>query len=296
MTNFSPNPVEPNTPSPAGFGRAHRVLLVAIALGGMVSAFETRISVFALLLLVIGLASLARSDDLHKRWYWRGLLVGLFCTLVGMGRFVWLEALPGIKEARGRDSGKKAVSVLRQILFAQDALRRYGSIDPDGDGIGSAGTLAELSGSTPPRGSATPLPAAPLASRFAPRIPTKTGPATEHEGHLFIVCLPVRSGGFSTYPTDPIDDEQAERRWLAYAWPTRAGLGHSAAYFIDEHEGILESTNLLQSKGESGPGSKLRLVGPEASPACDDALSEHSGASWKPWQGKRPRHRLVGDH
>src|SRR5690606_25913996 len=110
------------------------LLLTASGIG-LVSIWETRAAVFAILLLVIALASLFRFEHPHKEKIKLLLIVSLVVATAGMGRFVWQEALPGIAEARGRASGKKAVSLLREILFAQDALRRLAMIDPDGDGI-----------------------------------------------------------------------------------------------------------------------------------------------------------------
>lgn len=261
-------------------------LLLTVAGIGFVSIWETRAAIFAILLLVIALASLFRFQHPQKPKIKLLLVISLVAATAGMGRFVWQEALPGIAEARGRASGKKAVSLLREILFAQDALRRLAMIDPDGDGIGSAGRLGELAGSDRARGGET-LSSPPLELRFSPRIATKSGPATEQDGHYMIICLPGSDTQWVTHPGAGVDEEKAERRWIAYAWPAQPGLAHTAAYFIDEHERILESDNR-----ESGG---LRLVGSEFSPSCDDALAEATGGNWRPWEGKTARTNLPGD-
>ena len=261
-------------------------LLLTVAGIGFISIWETRAAIFAILLLVIALASLFRFEHPQKANIKLLLIVSLVFATLGMGRFVWQEALPGIAEARGRASGKKAVSLLREILFAQDALRRLGMIDPDGDGVGSAGRLGELAGSDKARGGEV-LSAPPLEMRFSPRIATKTGPATEQDGHYIIICLPGKDAPWVTQPGDPVDEEAAERRWIAYAWPAQTGLAHTAAYFIDEHERILESDNL----GKEG----VRLVGAESSPSCDEALALETAKNWRLWQGKTARPDLPGD-
>jgi len=259
-------------------------LSLSVALSGVVSLFFVPLSVFSVLLHVIALAATTRMADPMRRWVRPMLIVTGLCCLGGMTRFVLGDALSGIIEARGRDSSARAVSILRELLFAEDAMRRYAFIDPDGDGIGSAGRLGELTGVHGARGG-RPLPIPPLAPRLAPGASTRSGPAHEQGGYYFIICLPGPDGTWATTPTDPVDEEAAERRFLAYAWPTSADAPHTAAYFMDEHERILESANK--------DGKTLRLAGAGAAPACDDALvhPEH----WQPWRGKQPRTSLPGE-
>lgn len=264
----------------------HSALLSLIAGIGFLSIWETRASIFAILLLIIAMASLSRFEHPRRSTFRVLLILSMIAAVLGMGRFVWQEALPGIAEARGRASGKKAVSLMREILFAQDALRRHGMIDPDSDGIGSAGRLGELSGSDPARGQEL-LEAPPLALRFSPRVATDAGPATEQDGHYIIICLPGTEQEWVTHPGAAVDEEKAERRWLAYAWPAQEGLAHTSAYFIDEHERILESDN-RHAEG-------LRLVGASKAPDCNDALSSATSTHWKPWRGKEARKGLPGD-
>ncbi len=250
----------------------------------LASIFVVEISVFAVLVLVIALAATTRLNHPKKQWIVWGLSGAMVLALVAMTRFVLGDALAGIIEARGRATSARAVSMLREILFAQDALRRYGFIDPDGDGIGSAGTLGELSGVHDVRGGAT-LDSPPLAPRYAPQIRTAAGPALRRNGYLYLVCLPAPRGGWSVRPGEPVDDEKAERTWIAYAWPATAEAPQTTAYFIDEHETILESPNVE----ENG----LRLVGKRAAPRCSDR--QDNPGQWKPWRDKMPRKRLPGD-
>jgi hypothetical protein len=250
---------------------------------GLASAVEPRLSVFALLGLVIGLAATTRLPE-GRRTLPRGLLLAaLVPAALGLARFARGEALPGIAEARGRDVSNRSVSLLREVLFAEDAMRRYAELDHDGDGVGSAALLGELAGATPARG-AKRLATPPLAPRHAPRAATSSGPALAADGYLLILCLPTPSGGLTARPGDAIDEEAAERRWVGYAWPAD-DRGPRSAYFIDEHERILESAG--------APADAPRLVGGEHAPACDDALARPE--LWRPWRDKRPRDALPGD-
>ena len=53
--------------------------------------------------------------------------------------------------------------------------------------------------------------------------------------------MPTPSGGWSARPGDAIDDERAERRFVAYAWPSEAAHGLNTVFFTDEHEQLRES-------------------------------------------------------
>src|SRR5690606_8722499 len=106
-------------------------------------------------------------------------------------------------------------------------------------------------------------------------------------GYLFTVCIPKASGGFTAHPGIAIDEERAERRFLAYAWPAAPSRGLSEAYALDEHERILIAPSNAQ-------GSRAR-TGVDSPPPCDDVVSESTRNDWKPWRDKKPRATLPGD-
>ena len=270
--------------------RTHSRLLALVALLGPVSLLESRLSIFATLLLVIGLASLSRLDGEWRRRFGLALGVSLTLALVALGRFVLVEALPGIIEAGGRASGGRAVSVLREILFAQDASRRLALIDPDGNGVGGAGRLGELTGAEGARGGAR-LATPPLAPYLTPRIRTAEGPAAEEQEYLYLVCVPGQDGRLTAEPDRAVDEHASERRFVAYAWP-RDGSQQSAAFFIDEHERILESANGVSAA--RAPAGTLRLSGKLRAPRCDDALTPPTQDEWRVWRDKAPRRTLPG--
>jgi hypothetical protein len=207
---------------------------------------------------------------------------GALFVLVGLVRFLTGEAILGIVQGGTRAAGQRAVSRLRELLFAEDTARRLAYWDPDGDGIGSALTLAELLGKEGMRGERRLVP--PRLEHYPELELTALGPSANIGGYYFAICLPRKDGTLAVEAKSPVDDELAERRFVAYAWPSRAERGMDEAYFLDEHERI------LSAKAELG-----RRLGPDAPPPCDDAVAEATREDWRPWRNKQPREKLGAD-
>jgi hypothetical protein len=262
-----------------------RPLLLRTALAAaaaLASIYFTKLGLFAAVGTFIAWASLPKLPKLELRRERLLLLVAALASTAGLMRFLVVEAIPGIVAGGNRFTEQRAISRLRELLFAEDMARRTAAHDPDRDGVGSAGLLGELTGELPLRGSA-PLPT-PLLEGFPKQTETTLGPASEIGGYFLIVCLPKRGGGFTARPTEAIDDELAERRFLAYAWPSGAAPGLQSAVLLDEHEHIA----LAPSK----PGLRFGYGSP---PSCDDAVAPATKADWMPWRRKQPRQSLPGD-
>jgi hypothetical protein len=181
-------------------------------------------------------------------------------------------------------AAQQAVSRLRDVLFAENAMRQKGWIDPDGDGIGSAATIGELCGGPPLRGQ-QPRPAPVLACDVGE---TVLGPAARSGVYFYTVCLPRVGGGWSARAEPDVDEELAERRFVAYAWPAR-GTPFDQAFFLDEHENIRTATVAVESARDgAGPDDARGLT-------CTSALDEAAQRAWTPWRGKKPRPDLPGD-
>lgn len=222
----------------------------------------------------------------RPRWLpWLTAAAGLFAT-IGFVRFLVIEAMPGIVQGGTRAAESAAVSKLREILFAQDSLRKAAAIDPDGDGVGSAARLPELSGYTGLRGGKRLTP--PLLEHIPAPVETPIGDAVELGGYLFAVCLPKLGGGFTAEAGAAVDEEAAERRFLVYAWPSADKRGLGYAFFMDEHERILFARSGVHR-------GKPRRLGSESPPPCDDAIAESSASAWHVWRHKQPRQSLPGD-
>lgn len=267
-----------------------RALLYSVIIAASIaSIFYSRISIFITLLVVIALASLSRFESKWRPKFKLGLIVSLLLCVVAMARFIMVDALTGIVGARSLATNKKAVSMLREIYFAQDAFRRNQAIPLSGAELGAPALLTELS-STKSQRITQAMNVAPLASRFAPRIITKTGPAAALEGYLFLVCLPLKGGGFSATPGAEFIEEKGASRWGAYAWPGGIQTPSKGSYFINEREEILAvkaSADLANSKRPED----YRFLGAERTPSCESAMIETREDFWIPWRGKKAKEK-----
>lgn len=254
-----------------------------LAAAGVLSIVWTKLALFALVGTFIVFLSLRKNGP---RLSTALVAVAAVGSMLGFLRFLVTEAVPGIVQGGTSATGAAAVSRLRQLLFAEDVARRKALIDPDADGVGSAAFLGELLGYVPLRGKERLVP--PLLERYPELVETAIGPAAEIAGHLFVICLPREGGGFTARPGEPVDEEAAERRFVAYAWPAGEGRGLREAYFIDEHERILFARS-------GAPEARSARVGRERTPSCDDAFAVESREAWQVWRGKRARETLPGD-
>jgi hypothetical protein len=257
-----------------------RVLLVCTA--SVLSVVNTKLSLFAAVGALLAYVSLPAAPARRVRALKVALMLAGVCATIGVFRFLVLEAVPGMVEGGTNATEQRVVSRLREILFAEDALRRNTFVDPDGDHVGSAEFMGEMTGEIGLRGGA-PM-ATPVLQNLPKLVETRLGPAAEVNGYLVTVCLPKRGGGFTAQPKDAVDDERAERSFFAYAWPAERGRGLDAAYFLDEHERIL-----LADSSEAEP---RRLIGVDAPPACDDVSAPATAADWRVWRHKQPRRQL----
>jgi hypothetical protein len=266
----------------SGLTRGVLVRVALICLASVASVLVTKLALFAAVAALLGYVSLPTEPANRVRWLKLGLVVAGLAATFGVFRFLVLEAVPGMVEGGTTATEQRVVSRLREILFAEDALRRNTFVDPDGDHVGSAEFLGEMTGEIGLRGG-EPM-TTPVLQNYPKLVDTRLGPAAEVGGYLVIVCLPKLSGGFTANPREAVDDERAERSFFAYAWPSERGRGLDTAYFLDEHERIL-----LADSSETEP---RRLIGVDAPPACDDISAAATAASWRVWRHKQPRAKL----
>jgi hypothetical protein len=209
---------------------------------------------------------------------WSLLWLSAIATSIGLTRFVYLDAVPGIVQAGEQSVMQTAVSHLREILRVEDALRNAAVNDADGDGIGSAALIGELAGTLPVRhGNLRHIP---LNKRFQSSVDTPIGPAAILDGYAFIVCLRTTDGSYSARPNSDFDEESGEREFFAYAWPVDASR---ASFAIDAKDRIL-----------TRPNSKLgrpTYFGQLHPPDCAIVANAAVADGWSSWHGKKPRTR-----
>lgn len=252
------------------------------AAAALVSIYFTKLALFVAVGTFVAWASLPRAQKgelRRERWL---LVVAALAASVGFVRFLMFEAIPGIVAGGNRFTEQRAISRLREVLFAEDTARRIAARDPDGDQVGSAALLGELTGELGlRRGNRLPVP---LLESFPKLVDTSIGPASEIGGYLLLVCIPRLGGGFTAQPADAVDEELAERRFIAYAWPSGTAPGLSNAVALDQHEQI--------SLAPAKPGLRYGFGAP---PSCDDAVAPETRGAWVAWRHKQPRQSLPGD-
>jgi len=269
-----PDP-EPPAPDPTRGSRFQRFWPLGLFALGALSALVPWFGLPAGFASFIGTVALRRPtrDELRGAAFW--LWAGVALSAVGLVRFVSGEAMRGIVGGGRGAVEQETVSRLRDVLFAQDAMRRAGWIDPDHDGIGSAASLEELCGGPPLRGQRARVTPVLHCGELAP---SPLGPAARSGAYLYTLCLPTPDGDWSASGA-PVDEESAERRFLAFAWPA-SGSPFDQAFFIDEHENI----RVARVSPPSAAGERFPTT-------CAGAL----GLAWQPWRAKKPREGLPGD-
>ncbi len=285
MTSPAPLTETPAVAPSSDLPRSVLVRVVLVCAAGVLSIVVTKLSLFAAVGALLGYVSLPAVPASRVRALKIGLIVAGVCATVGVFRFLVLEAVPGMVEGGTTATEQRVVSRLREILFAEDALRRNTFVDPDGDQVGSAEFMGEMTGEIGLRGGA-PM-ATPVLQNLPKLVDTRLGPAAEVGGYYVTVCLPKRDGGFTAQPHDAVDDERAERSFFAYAWPAERGRGLDVADFLDEHERIF-----LAASRATEP---RRLIGVDAPPTCDDVSAPATAGDWRVWRKKQPRTKLPFD-
>lgn len=288
---------------------------ICVALGAA-CLVVVKLSIPAMMLALIAFLALPKGQKAPRI----ALLIVAPMILAGLVRFTIYEAAPGVVEGGRRAVARSAIAHLRDIVFAQDIARQQAFVDPDGDGIGSAVSLWALAGHTPSRGETAGGTKTPrLLQRFQHKAvgegdAAKALGANElviYDGYVFAVYLPAKDGGAvtSSMAGAKVDDERAEQRFVAYAWPLEKGHAEHAVVFIDEHERILISDNEGEAQNYFGldrpPAFNAALTGGWSSaPAVigkairnggtSDEGSGKDGGVWRRWRHKEARDSLPG--
>lgn len=269
------------------------------ALGWVVASLCVAASALPLLAIpamTLGLIVYLAQPTAARRTRLAMLLAAPF-VLVALVRFTIEEAVPGIVEGGHRALVTRAIAKLRVLRFSQDIAREQAVWDPDEDGIGSALSLAELVGAEPIRGVRRAPPG--LLQPVGSLVETPAGFAVAADGYALIAYVPDRDGKGTARGGPTVDDELAERRWVAYAWPLEEGHGERPVLFIDEHERILVLENRSPGPMYFGLGHPPPYdAGLQSSRIDAEAATDargQDGGRWRRWKDKEPRTTLPGD-
>lgn len=271
------SPAPPATRPPR---RAVGVALAAIALVLAVGSLAwSPLSLLALVAVVLAAAELRGRAAVFVA------AGGGLVALVAVGRFVVGTAVPSLVGMGRHTTGERAVSELREVLWAEDRTLeqrqakglplRYGFLHELVDGAGEA-----PGGLTPPLES----------RRLAPVENADARPQTfRAAGYLVRLFLPKKGGGGVARGEADVDPELAGRAWVAYAWPERPESGDKA-YFIAEDETICVTEGRAPYVGlDRAPEPTAALGGDRLDAArCGRG---HDGGTWKPWRNKKPRRK-----
>lgn len=210
---------------------------------------------------------------------------GLAVALAGFARFVVRDAAPAIVLAGQRSAEEKAVSRLREILWAEDQAREL-KVVPNAAGEGQYLFLGELLGHDRTRRGANDMPLLRQDS-YVPVSPEASARGVfRADSYLFTVYLPS-TGGAAREGEQP-DGTAAARAFVAYAWPLGSKVSGSRVFFLDERERICEAD---VPSGLGGPGRAPEPFAAFAARSFDAARCAEGvdGLAWRAWRHKEPR-------
>jgi prepilin-type N-terminal cleavage/methylation domain-containing protein len=178
-------------------------------------------------------------------------------------------AIPNLLSARIGSNETAAIATLRELISAQSQFQARALADGDNDGIGEAGTFAELSAGVGVRFGSTVVTPAVLSSSF--RSLNASGEVAR-SGYQYRVYLPGAGGtglgeiGGGGAPGG-IDPELAETTWCAYAWPTNYETTGVRTFFVNQGGEVIFAIEPSYDGPGNGPpaGAALRAGGNVAS-------------------------------
>lgn len=173
--------------------------------------------------------------------------------LVGLGSIAAAVMIPTLLSQKANECEGDVIETLRTIHSAQATFKESGAVDTDHDGEGEYGYFAEMSGGGALRGSGKALELPVLPAEFKA---VRLG-CVLYKGYLYTIDLPGPQG----YPYREsanggcqrmIPADEAERGWVAYAWPETIGSAGVKVFVIDESGEIFSAENQPPEQGYAG--------------------------------------------
>ena len=222
------------------------------------------------------------------RWRWGVGLVGGVLATVAMGRFTVEWVAPSLAIAGKQATEERAVSRLREILWAEERVREGKWVDSDGDGVFEYALLGELTmADTRRAGVKLEVPVMRREQLAEDDAPEPVRHVYRSEGYEFVVYLPSKANGV-------IDAGAAAHRWVAYAWPVLIDRGGRRAFYIDQDERICETDNRQGYSGTATiPSATAALQGATAAglDATPCGATTTDGGNWRAWKNKKTLRR-----
>lgn len=204
-------------------------------------------------------------------------------------------AIPGLMRSRVGTNESSAIGTLRSLSTSQAQFQSQGIVDQDNDGTGEFGTLGELSGISPCRGSGQSMAASPFIAQIL-GIRDDNGVSMK-SGYCFVLYLPTAKGparreGDAELDAVAADADAQEVRWCAYAWPQSPGQSGNRIFFVNQEGQVYMAVASATRYGGAGnpprPDAAFDVGG--TSPANLDAdvgmaaagLRAGDGNTWVP--------------
>jgi type IV pilus assembly protein PilA len=205
----------------------------------------------------------------------RGFTLIELMIVVAIIAIIAAIAIPGLLRARISANESSTIGSLRSLSTAQTQFQGQAVVDQDGDGVGEYGYFGELSGTEGLRGNGPRLSSAPFMAAVL-GVKDATG-HSQKSGYFFKMYLPTAAATAAAELTVipaaavPLDANEQETRWTAYAWPNSRGTTANRCFMIN-HAGTVMST----------PNNTAKYSGSGASgvvPAADAAYETGFGAN-----------------
>lgn len=169
--------------------------------------------------------------------------------------------VPTLVSARSGTNESAAIATVRSISQAEYQFRSQNLVDMNGDSGFEYGTVREMTGQDPLRGSAVRI----RNSLLSPSLGSLDALGRLHKnGYVFQLYLPNASGeGVAAIASNSgnIDAVLAASYWTCLAWPEKSGTTGRHTFFINQQGQILKTLSTSYSGTISTPEPGAALQG-----------------------------------
>jgi len=193
-------------------------------------------------------------------------------------------AVPNLLSSKLVSNETAAIATMRAISSAQFQFQTSSTLDLNSDGGSEFGTLRELGGLDPLRGTGAPLKIGLLSKSAA--LTDATGGVTL-KGYRFRMFLPAADGsGVAAIGANAaqFDPALSQRYWTCVAWPVVQGKSGKRAFFINQQGVLLEARGTDYDGSSVEPDAGAGLVGvPVTQIDAEELATRGPGADGNDW-------------